>query len=178
MQCFGNFWGANAPDAPIPWLRACSRGVTRLYGTQDKNQFGVPMFKPDVFRKQMYCIESTLDIFGTFRRLHSDSAPGELCSPRYSPGMQVFRDRYVKPFALTLTISQISTLFYNFLRSFQWSGFHSCGEREVLSVNVRICLMLWWSIDPNSFSKFLWKSRERLNVLALYFRNKSSTLVV
>jgi len=41
---------------------------------------GAPIFEPEVFRKQMYCIEeSTCDIVGTFRGPHSDSAPGELC---------------------------------------------------------------------------------------------------
>jgi len=44
------------------------------------SKFGAPMFEREVFRKQMYCIEkSTCDIVGTFRRPHSDSAPGELC---------------------------------------------------------------------------------------------------
>jgi len=33
------------------------------------SKFGAPMFEPDVFRKQMFCIEaSTGDIVGTFRR--------------------------------------------------------------------------------------------------------------
>jgi len=37
------------------------------------------MFESEVFRKQNQCIEeSTCDIFGTFRRPRSDSAPGEL----------------------------------------------------------------------------------------------------
>jgi len=40
------------------------------------------MFEPEVFRKQIYCIEeSTCDIVGTFRLPHSDSVPGELCQP-------------------------------------------------------------------------------------------------
>jgi len=44
------------------------------------------MFEPEFLRKQMYCIEeSTCDIAGTFRRPHSDSAPEELCPPRYAP---------------------------------------------------------------------------------------------
>ena len=34
-----------------------------------RHKFGVPMFEPDVFRKQIYCIEeSTCDIVGTIRR--------------------------------------------------------------------------------------------------------------
>jgi len=48
------------------------------------------MFEPEVFRKQMYCFEESIgDIVGTFRRLHSDSEPGELCPlcppSRYAP---------------------------------------------------------------------------------------------
>jgi len=57
------------------------------------------MFEFEVFRKQMYCIEENIcDIDWTFwhprshsallvviRRPHSDSAPGELCPPRYAP---------------------------------------------------------------------------------------------
>jgi len=40
------------------------------------------MFEPEVFRKQMYCIEeSTCNIVGTIRRPHGDSAPGESCPP-------------------------------------------------------------------------------------------------
>jgi len=47
-----------------------------------RSKFGAPMFEPEDFRKQMYCIEeSTCDIVCTFggladiRRPHSDSAP-------------------------------------------------------------------------------------------------------
>jgi len=37
------------------------------------------MFKPEVFWKQMYCIEENIcDIVGTFR--------GPPCPPRYAPG--------------------------------------------------------------------------------------------
>jgi len=44
-----------------------------------RSKFGAPIFETEVFRKQMYCIEeSTCNIVGTFRRHHSDSAPGEL----------------------------------------------------------------------------------------------------
>jgi len=47
------------------------------------------MFKPEVFRKQIHCIEeSACDIVGDFSTLpavircpNSDSAPGELCPP-------------------------------------------------------------------------------------------------
>jgi len=47
-----------------------------------KKQVWRPMFKLEVFRKQMYCIEeSTCDIVWTFWLPHNDSAPGQLCSP-------------------------------------------------------------------------------------------------
>jgi len=37
------------------------------HGTRSK--FGAPVFEPEVFRKQMYCIEESIhDIVGTFRR--------------------------------------------------------------------------------------------------------------
>jgi len=42
-------------------------GATRLDGARVK--LGAPVFEPEVFRKQMYCIEeSTCDIFATFWR--------------------------------------------------------------------------------------------------------------
>jgi len=48
------------------------------------------MFEPEVFRKQMYCIEeSAYDVVGTFRRPRSDATPGQLhpsCPRRYAPG--------------------------------------------------------------------------------------------
>jgi len=49
------------------------------------------MFEPEVFRKQIYCIkEGTCDIVVTCRRPpRSDSAPEELCPPRYTPGLQL-----------------------------------------------------------------------------------------
>jgi len=41
-----------------------------------RSKFGAPMFEPEVFRKQMYCIEkSTCDIVRTFRLPRSDLAP-------------------------------------------------------------------------------------------------------
>jgi len=59
-----------------------------------RSKFGARMFKPEVFRKQMCCIEeSTCDIVGIFRRPrsdlapHSDSEPGKFwlkpCSTTY-----------------------------------------------------------------------------------------------
>ena len=53
------------------------KGVTRLDGARGKKQvWRPPMFEPEVFRKQIYCIEDTCDIVGTFRRPHNDTAPG------------------------------------------------------------------------------------------------------
>jgi len=57
-----------------------------------RSKFGALMFEPELFRKQMYCIEeSTCDIVGTFQRPpqsfgahRSDAAPGELCPPCYA----------------------------------------------------------------------------------------------
>jgi len=44
-----------------------------------RSKFGAPMFEPEVFRKQIYCIEeSTRDNIATFRHSRSDSVPGEL----------------------------------------------------------------------------------------------------
>jgi len=44
-----------------------------------RNKFCAHIFEPDVFRKQLYCIEdSTCDIAETFLCPRSDSAPGEL----------------------------------------------------------------------------------------------------
>jgi len=74
--------------------RGACRGVTRLYGARGRKQVWHPMFEPEVFGMQMYCIEeSTCDTVGTFRhpRSHSaspsvipppdsDSVPGELRS--------------------------------------------------------------------------------------------------
>jgi len=51
-----------------------------------RSKFGAPMFEPELFRKQIYCVEeSTSDIVGAFRRLRSDLAPGELCPPPHAP---------------------------------------------------------------------------------------------
>ena len=45
-----------------------SRGVTKLDGARGKKQVLRPMFEPEVFRKQMCCVdERTCDIVGTFR---------------------------------------------------------------------------------------------------------------
>ena len=58
-------------------------------GPGARSKFGATMFEPEVFRKQVYCIEeSTCDIVGTFQGPHSHQAPGELYPifpPRYAP---------------------------------------------------------------------------------------------
>jgi len=40
-----------------------------------RSKFGTNMFEPEVFRKQIYCIEESTDIVGTFRRPRSHSVP-------------------------------------------------------------------------------------------------------
>jgi len=68
---------------------------TPMVASGARSKFGAPMFEPEIFRKQTYCIEeSASEIVGTFRRPpqsfsvpamilhpHSDSAAGELCPP-------------------------------------------------------------------------------------------------
>ena len=52
------------------------RGITRIDGVQGKKQASAPMFEPEVYRKQMCCIEEgACDIVVTFWRLHNHSAP-------------------------------------------------------------------------------------------------------
>ena len=54
-----------------------------------RSKFGVPMFEPEVFRKQMYCIEErTCDTVGTFwRPSQSFGARGIVprCPPLVTP---------------------------------------------------------------------------------------------
>jgi len=51
-----------------PQIYVC-RSVTRLDGARGKKKIWRPIFEPEAFRKQMYCIEeSGCDIVGTFRR--------------------------------------------------------------------------------------------------------------
>jgi len=43
------------------------KGATRLDVPGERNKFGAPMFEPEVFRKQMCCVEeSTGEIVGIF----------------------------------------------------------------------------------------------------------------
>jgi len=52
------------------------------------------MFENEVFRDQIYCIEESIcDIFGTFRRPRSDSAPGN-CAP-LAPSLRPLRNHSV-----------------------------------------------------------------------------------
>jgi len=47
-----------------------------------RNKFGAPMFKPEVFRKQMYCIEEVpVTLLGLFGAPCTDLVPRKLCSP-------------------------------------------------------------------------------------------------
>jgi len=53
-----------------------------------RSEFGAPMFEPEFFWKQIYCIEEgTCDV--TLLRLFgapgSHSSPGKLCPSRYAP---------------------------------------------------------------------------------------------
>jgi len=58
------------------------RGVARLGGARCLKQVWRPVFEPELFRKQMYCIEeSACDIFGRF------GARG-IALARYPPDMQ------------------------------------------------------------------------------------------
>jgi len=41
--------------------------VTTLDGARGKKQVWVPMFEPEVFRKQMYCIEVLVTLLGLLR---------------------------------------------------------------------------------------------------------------
>ena len=54
----------------------CSKAETKLDGARGRSKFGAPMFEPEVFRKQMHCIEeSTCDTVEIFGNPRSDSAP-------------------------------------------------------------------------------------------------------
>jgi len=64
-----------------------------------RNKFGAPMFKPEVIREQIYCIEeSTCVKVGTFRRSPVIQRPG--CVPilphRYAPEITVHRKQCTK----------------------------------------------------------------------------------
>ena len=75
------------------YAMALTRGITRLDGARGKNKFGAPMFEPEVFPKQIYCIEEgTCDIVGTFRRPPKcfstpivNWRPGNCASPSLRP---------------------------------------------------------------------------------------------
>jgi len=40
-----------------------------------RRKFGVPMFEPEIFRRQMYCIELLVTLLGLFSAPSSHSAP-------------------------------------------------------------------------------------------------------
>jgi len=54
-----------------------------------RSKFGAPMFEPEVFGSKCTVLRKVLvTLLGLFGAPHSDSAPGELCSPylpRYAP---------------------------------------------------------------------------------------------
>jgi len=51
-----------------------------------RSKFGASMFEPELFRKQMYCIdESTCDVLGTFRSPSRDGARVILAPPSLRP---------------------------------------------------------------------------------------------
>jgi len=58
------------------WTSWSTQGRNEVRWCPGQEASLAPMFEPEIFRKQMYCIdESTCDIVGTFRRPHSHSAP-------------------------------------------------------------------------------------------------------
>jgi len=69
-----------------------SRGVTILYGAKGRSKFGVLMFEPEVFRKQMYSTEESIcEIVRRFQRPPQSSGapiviwrPGN-CAPSLRP---------------------------------------------------------------------------------------------
>jgi len=51
-------------------------------GPGARNKFVAPMFEPEVFRKQMHCIEESIcDIVGTFQPPHGYAAPTAVIRP-------------------------------------------------------------------------------------------------
>jgi len=61
-----------------------------------RNRFGAPMFEPEVFREQMYCVEeTTCDMLGLFGR-PNDSTPGH-CSSLPPLGTPLKRISYATP---------------------------------------------------------------------------------
>jgi len=55
-----------------------------------RSKFGAPMFEPEVFRKQMYCIqESACDVVETFWRPHKHSVPPAVCQSPQSDSAPV-----------------------------------------------------------------------------------------
>jgi len=101
--------GFSAPLAVIRRPRIRAPLVTPLPGARSK--FGAPMFEPEVFRKQMCCIEaSACDIVGTFRR------PGECAPPRYPlpgrPREQVPNEKEVRTYATVIfSLKEAFTIF-------------------------------------------------------------------
>ena len=79
------------------------RGVTRLGGARGKMQVWRPRFEPEVFRKQMYCVEEcTCDIVGIFWLPGNHSTPRSISAPREWFGAWVFAPPF--PFVTPLLI--------------------------------------------------------------------------
>ena len=85
-----------------------------------RSKIGAPIFEPEVFRKQMYCIEEcTRDIVETFRSSRIISAPPDWfsarviahpLSPRYAPADWTIRQR-VKSYRRTgFASKQLATM--------------------------------------------------------------------
>jgi len=58
----------------------CTHGHNEVDAALVRSKFGPPMFEPEAYRKQMYCIEESIcGIVGLFCGLRTHSAPWELC---------------------------------------------------------------------------------------------------
>jgi len=89
-----------------------------------RSKYGAPMFEPEVFQKQIHCIEESsllVTLLGLFSAPSSDSAPGELCPP-CSPSLRPCidndhqRDRVCRVWQLAYAVRENNmntlTLFY------------------------------------------------------------------
>ena len=123
-----------------------------------RNKFGAPAFEPDVFRKQMYCIEeSTCDIVRTFR------PPGNCGPPHYASGSQIV---CIHPYSLNTTTafdfatecSDVAMFIWGHVALRQWCS-RDCNPFET-----ETWLKFWDEADTSSKSPRLetWNSRPRL----------------
>ena len=131
-----------------------------------RSKFGTPKFEPEVFRKQIYCIEeSTCDIFGMFwlsrqwfgapaviRRPHNDSALGNCAPPgpaRYAPGVDDAQSCCVHAYRLSriFTPTKIQWEF----SSLVWLDVNFCWKVTFLKDMYKHCSL-----------RFMYYSRTRL----------------